>query len=1017
MGYGKASRPRNLHKLVVGVCAWGMLASGFAKPSFLIRSWQTDDGLPHNSPTATYQAPDGYVWIATNSGLARFDGMRFENFGSAEGLPANQVPSLFIDSKARVWAGTQQGVAVRESGQWRTPPGVEVPGPVWSICETRDGSIWFATEQGAWQWKDEELRQWREGLPEPHVRHLEAAPDGSLWIICPNSATRWDNGKLLSVPSLAPWMGRELWGITPTAEGDWIIYGQGLLLRGGSDGWQDLTEGMPGKEGIHLASLTMADGTLWVATRNQGIACRKNGSWTKIDASSGLSNDDARALMKDREGNLWVCTNGGGVNVVRQRRIEVIGLAEGLGRHVTTALATDREGNLWAGTDGGGVKKWVGGRFDPAFPEDMLPDPYIWSLCADSGSGLWIGTFRHGVIHWGGGMQREIFSTKEGLLAKWIPVIMKNRAGQVWLGTHNGGVQKIVNGQLQTLLGSADGTGAPVTNLLEDQGGALWVGTSGNGLWRNKEGKWKQFGQPEGLPGGVVSALHEDASGNLWVGISDGGLCVWRGDRFVVLNTRHGLIDHSVLQILDDSRGNLWFGTDVGLQRVDISDLLEVADGRRPTIARAEIFGRGDGLVSPQFSSGHGNLATETSDGSLWFSLVSGAVRVPPDFKEVPTEPLTLTIETVGKAGQVLWHHEQPSVAGDEVKLEWPVAPLELRFAAPSFSSPEKLRFRHRLVGLDDTWRDAEGLRSATFSSLPPGDFRFEVNAARPGGPWSENPAILRIQIRPRFWQTRWFQAMIVCSGVLLVALLAHWASVHRVRRRMKVLEQERKIDGERARIAQDLHDDLGATLSEINFLGVLGAKGSNSAATRERLEGIVERAQRMAKSLDEIVWTVNPENDTLSSTVNYICSRTQESLHAADIRCRLEVANDLPSLMMDSDGRHHLLMAVNEAVNNVMKHAAAKEVRLTIGCIAGSLELVISDDGKGFNPATAPTSRNGLRNLRARLADMGGECTVVSTPGRGTRVTLAVPLEANILRAALRPRRAGNRAHRIQQF
>lgn len=227
---------------------------------------------------------------------------------------------------------------------------------------------------------------------------------------------------------------------------------------------------------------------------------------------------------------------------------------------------------------------------------------------------------------------------------------------------------------------------------------------------------------------------------------------------------------------------------------------------------------------------------------------------------------------------------------------------------------------------------------------------------------------------------------------IALGYLVRAW-SLRRIQRRMALLVQERRVDKERARIAQDLHDELGASLTEINFLGTLAADSLAESPARQKMEGIVERAQHMAKSLDEIVWTVNPANDTLSSTANYLCSRTQESLRAADIRCRLEVADHLPGMTLDSELRHHLLMAVNEAVNNVMKHSGSRDCILSLEMAQGNFVVCVQDSGCGFDPEHTHEGRNGLTNLRRRLEALGGSCAIESAPERGTRVRLVVPL------------------------
>lgn len=982
---------------------------GESVPSFLARNWQASEGLPHNSPTRVRQAPDGYLWIATNSGVSRFDGVRFETFGVRDGLPDNQIQSLLVDSKSRVWAGTMRGVAVREAGRWRTLHETGIQGPVWAVCEGRDGSFFLGTERGVLRWREGGDHEWIDAMPDNRVRDVLAMDDGSVWIVCRTSVAIWRKGVVTVQADLSSLAGgREFWGVADVGGGEWVLFGTDVLLTGSPGRWTDLASGWPGGGGIHISATVAPDGSLWVATRNRGLACRKNGRWTTVDTGSGLSHEDVRDVRIDYEGNVWACTNGGGINLVKHRRFDVFGAAEGLGRHVTTALAVDRDGRLWAGTDGGGVKVFDGQVFQAALPQDAWKDPFVWSLLPRPNGEVWVGTFSSGILRMRNG-SIEPMSAPAGVEDSWIPALMEDRKGNVWAGSHNGGVFRFDSAGVNRLKGAAAVEGAPVTVLLEDRAGVVWLATSGDGLWRHHSGAWEEIGRKAGLGASNVVALHEDDAGHLWVGTSGGGLALYLDGRFVSWDTRHGIAFDSVLQILDDGRGSLWLGTDVGLQRVAVDDLMAVARGERNRLQETDFFGRADGLPLPQFSSGHGNLAVKTRGGDLWFSLASGAVRVRAGGQERQAAPLKIHVESVSQAQSVVWKMDGATGRTRQVETDWPAEPLEFRFSAPSFTDPEKVRFRYRLSGLEKAWRDSDGRRSVTYQSLPPGDYRFEVMAARSGGAWTGTVASVGLTVRPRFWQTWWFRTAAGALGAAVFAAAVRWWSLRRLRRRMAILEQERKIEGERARIAQDLHDDLGATLTEINFLGVMGASGASSPVTRQRLEGIVERAQRMAKSLDEIVWTVNPTNDSLASTISYLCSRTQESLAAGGLRCRLDVEDRVPQAELDSEVRHHLLMAVNEAVNNVMKHAAAKELRLVIRHQNQRLRIAIEDDGCGFDPDAVPAGRNGLCNLRRRMESVGGSCRISSTVGQGTRVVLDLPLPGKCKRTnELSPRSGG---------
>ena len=1001
-------------RFCVVLCLLGLCGGAWvhgSPSSFLIDTWQTSEGLPHNAPTAVEQDRDGYLWIATHCGVSRFDGVRFVNFSESTRGGNLKVLCLLSDAQGRLWAGSENGVMVLEGGLWQSEF-AQVRSPVWCMSQAADGAMWFGTEHGVWRCQGEEQLQMEEGLQSSEIRALVADTDGTVWIVTRSGVCQWKRGEMTPVNFEAMGIrGRQFRNMVKDADGRHILCGDGFILRREGDEWKDLGLDLPFVDAIHMDCLPTRDGSLWVAMRNQGVARFYEGAWMLIDAAGGLSHDDARSLAEDREGNIWVCTNGGGINRLKPRQLEIFGVGTGLGRHVTTGLVSDAAGTIWAGTDGGGVKRLVNGQFETAYLGGRAAPRFIWSLCAARDDQLWVGTFSEGLVGWKGDFQTRI-QLEDGLLDTWIPALYEGRGG-LWIGTRNGAVQRLVGRKLETFRPLVKPYAQSITCLLEDRSGALWVGTNGDGLLRLKAGKWRKFGKEEGLPGLTVSALHEDASGRLWLGTAAHGIVLWELGNPRIWNRESGLVSDSISQIISDEREHLWLGTDLGLQRISMDELLKTTSGGEGKMSRSLVFSRSEGLPTPQFSSGHGGLTTSAKDGSLWFSLAAGAVRVSPDSIAQPDPALALQIESAISDGEVIWQRDAKGGAASLLRLASPVTPLELRFTAPSFKTPESIRFRYRLVGLDDVWRNSEGRRFAMFSSLPPGKFRFEVVAARPGEAWPEAPQSLEIEVYPRFWETALFKIASALAGAVVVAMLARWWGLRRIRRRMNQLEQERKIDGERARIAQDLHDDLGTTLTEINFLGTLGAAGANSPATRERLEGIVERAQRMAKSLDEIVWTVNPSNDSLLSTINYLCSRTQESLAAAGLRCRLEVGGEIFDLAVDSELRHHLLMAVNEAVNNVMKHASASECRLVTRFAEGCFFVTIADDGCGFNPSEVRAERNGLANLRRRMASAGGSCKIDSGTGKGTQVILEVPLTPRRFRLIVPPERGATRTVR----
>jgi signal transduction histidine kinase len=538
-----------------------------------------------------------------------------------------------------------------------------------------------------------------------------------------------------------------------------------------------------------------------------------------------------------------------------------------------------------------------------------------------------------------------------------------------------------------------DGTQTVVHAVLETRAGDLWVAAGPSGLWRRHDGKWKRVNDETGLRDFTAAAILEGSNGDIWIGSLGQGLARYRDGRLAVWRQEDGLISATIVQILEDLTGNLWLGTDAGLQRIALAALTEE---RKPTpsgVVLGTRITREEGLPTPQFSGEHGNLAVRMPDGVLWFSLASGVVRIDPrDFVQPITQPV-IRIQSASSPKGEMWNTEF-FAANQAITLAPGTGSLQISFTSPRFGAPEKMRFRYRMVGLENAWQETPGLRTANYASLPPGSYRFEVESASLDGTWSPEPAVLDVVVQAFFWQTWQFRLALSLLTLGASALLIRKWSARRLQRRMAALMQERRVERERARIAQDLHDELGASLTEINFLGTMAADSVGDNPVRKKMEGIAERAQRMAKALDEIVWTVNPDNDTLSSTANYLTSRTQESLRTANIRCRLEIAEDLPQITLDSQVRHHLLMAVNEAVNNVMKHSGSHDCTLSLDVHDGNIIVGIRDTGCGFDPENIREGRNGIANLGRRLVAMGGSSYVESTLGEGSYVRLVVPLD-----------------------
>jgi signal transduction histidine kinase len=326
--------------------------------------------------------------------------------------------------------------------------------------------------------------------------------------------------------------------------------------------------------------------------------------------------------------------------------------------------------------------------------------------------------------------------------------------------------------------------------------------------------------------------------------------------------------------------------------------------------------------------------------------------------------------------------------------VEVPPGSLNLDFAytAPSFTAPNRVRFRYQMEPLDQTWQQALGRRNAYYTRIPPGHYRFRVTACNADGVWNETGATLAVVVLPYFWQTWWFLAGLGAAVVAGIGAGVRFTTQRKYARRMALLEMKAAIEQERTRIAKDIHDDLGANLTQITMLSEMGESAvRDRAKATQHFDRIARHARRGVQSLDEIVWAVNPKNDTLPRLVDYLCRYVDEVFENSEIRCWEEAPEDLPAWPVRAELRHNFFMAVKEATTNALKHSGATEAWLNIVLEGDWLKLTFRDNGHGFEIAQADFTRSGLKNMRARVTDMGGQFDLVSKPGEGTIVTFRI--------------------------
>jgi signal transduction histidine kinase len=542
----------------------------------------------------------------------------------------------------------------------------------------------------------------------------------------------------------------------------------------------------------------------------------------------------------------------------------------------------------------------------------------------------------------------------------------------------------------------------------------MWFGTDGSGLLRWESGQFTRFTRENGLGSDFIWALRPEPDGTLWIGTYGGGLTRLRDGRAVGCTSRDGLVDDVICHIADDGQGRYWFSSNQGIFRVNKGELNEFAEGRLARI-QCVAYGRSDGLPVLECEGGCQPAGCRSRDGRLWFPTIGGLVVVDPADVSTNTIAPPVHIERMVVDDRVIeaadWHQdndlkgqmqvgEDPGPLADRMaSARLDIQPgsrrFEFHYTGLNFSAPDKLRFRHKLEGVDAEWVDTGGQREASYNLLPHGTYTFRVQACNREGVWNQTGDALAFAVLPYFWQTRWFAAMFLLGFGAAVGWGVRYVLRRRHERQVKLLEQRNALERERTRIARDIHDDLGGSLTEIGYLGALALRDSQSLEdAHEQLARVTERVREAARKLDETVWAVNPKNDSSGHLATYLGRFAREFLEPTAIHCRLDIASNLPQVPLTAEVRHNLFLVAKEALNNAVKHSDATELWLRLTMSDGAMVIEVADNGRGFRVDENREVGNGLRNMGARMEEVGGQLTLRSTPGDGTTVGLRLPLE-----------------------
>jgi signal transduction histidine kinase/ligand-binding sensor domain-containing protein len=976
----------------------------------------------------------GLLWFATRDGIARFDGERFVRYGTEHGLPVPTVGTIMEGGAGTYWVvtwGAGGGVvrfdadAVHRGGVRMGSPFHRYTGPV--VYVDRSGRRWIDVAEGLVAWEDADPTLRQRATMDPlalsaasDVNGVVEGPDGSLWCrrpcgllrvagpgraICYETASTQGNGPVVVDRRGFVWFRSATEGVTVFRPEPWpsggvvgamrrrpeLIPPTGALALDLQPGQSRQLRLHAQARHDHVSSLYVTrDGHVWLGTAG-GLVEYDGSRFRRYTQAHGLADREVGALVEDREGNLWFGSASGAGKLTRGG-LTTFDKADGLGLWRVHSLLEDASGIVAIGND------WYLSRFDgsrfqsvqPRLRENLAPwlsqTAFLdrrgrWWLLTRAGLARFEPSKRFANLH-----RREplIVDPKgEAVIGDWPYRIYEDRQGDLWVGgVINGGLTRWDTSGRVTHYPETrrPGTDGP-TALIQHPSGPLWVGFLGGGLMRLEGERFVVWPPGEPGPRGNITSLHVDDAGRLWIGSNEEGLLrvddpLAAEPRLTRYTIADGLASNNIRCLTSDRFGRLYAGTARGVDRLD------------PVTGLVRHYTTAEGLANAFTIA-----ALRDRGGALWFGTAGGLSRLVP-VPDSPPEPPPVWIDGLRIRGipRLLSHLGQREVAG--LELTHDQNQLEIDFFGLSFALGGPLRYQYTLAGADRGWNLPTRERTVHYSQLAPGRYRFQVRAVTADGVLSAEPASVDFRVLPPLWQRLWFQSLL--AAVAIGA--AYAAHTFRLRR---LLDVERV----RTRIASDLHDDLGSSLSQIAVLSEVArlraavGDGAETASSLERIGGL---SRASVDALGDIVWAIDPHRDHLMDLSQRLRRLTGEVLEPPGLAFSFQADQAPQDQHLGADVRREVFLVCKEGLHNVVRHARASRVDVRLARDDGTLVLEVADDGRGFDTG-APAAGVGLASMSRRARALGGRLEVNSAVGRGTLLRLIVPFRRT--RAARRSR------------
>lgn len=981
---------------------------------YTVTSWTVENGLPNNSVTCLLQTRDNYLWIGTAKGLVRFDGQVFQpvNLLPDGSQKPVEITALFEDASDKLWIGTREDglwcLAAGSINRMNVRNGFDCPA-VTCIAGDATGDLWVGATNGMSWFRGTNILKLTtaQGLPSETISSIRVSGPSAVWITTRNGMCQFTNGMLSPLELQTDSAGRnpEMIGLFNDQHGNLWAFGDTYLVNL-NDGKRFNYFRSGDTTSLRIwSSYEGRDGQLWIGTSGQGLFSFADGRFRPLSVREASLGSDVQSILEDNSGNLWLGTFSSGLVLLKPQRVQTLDTSAGLPAKMADCIAASADGRIWAAYTDEGLFFRQSEHFERckvAAGRDSID--LVTSLATGPDGEIWAGTVGLGLTRFKDNLATR-FTTENGLSDDEIMAVAAQTDGSIWAGATDGSVDRISEGRIQHFDRKSGLSGAPISCILAAPSGAIFAGAEDGWVGRLTNGLFISIDASNTLAGTPVRALCEDTIGRLWIGTQGRGLAASAGGRTVVWDEKHGFPDNEVDGILCDDKGRLWVETRQGLHILS-RESQALRSGQTPALQTVKNFE----LSSPAVTRRGWPRAVKSADGRLWFAGPNGiCVLDPHDFQSTPP-PFQVELENILVDSEPLTTQNHFGlmnhlVEGRPLELRSNLRSLEIDFTTPCLGSPEQVKFQHRLDNWDKDWVDSGSDHHVRYNGLPLGQYQFHVRARNLDGTWGRENSELTFILPPPFWRMPLVLFFELAAVVAVVLALARLFFHRRLRVNLARLSHQEAMERERMRIARDMHDEVGSRLTRISYVSELALQ--DDTPSRQSVQSISHAVHDLLKSLDEIVWVVNPQNDTLENLAAYLGHYVTEYLQATAVECKIDIPPSLPVLPVTAETRHNVFLAFEEALSNALRHSGATCISVAIHCQDDVLEIRIEDNGKGMLspvpaivpvPDSMPVERrrkgNGLTNMRQRLASLGGEARIESQPGHGTTVAFRLPLK-----------------------